>query len=141
MEYRLSNLLTVLVVVFFYSGGQPAFYFVAFLNLLVSYWADKIFIFKNFYKLPHFFEGELIIMIQSLANFCLLAHIIGRALVFANSAIMQGEFKQGGYTLESLTEPPQMKIFWIAQAGVALLMLVLYILYPHIVKRCKLQGS
>jgi hypothetical protein len=90
MEYRFSNLLTLLTVVFFYSSGQPSFYLLAFFNLLSAYWADKTYILRNLYKSPYLFEGDLILMVQKFANCCLFAHVVGSILVYSNSAIMTG---------------------------------------------------
>ena len=49
MEYRFSNLITLVLVVFLYGNGLPLLYPIAFFVLLTAYWVDKFFILRNLY--------------------------------------------------------------------------------------------
>ena len=51
LEFRYSNMLTVISVSFLYSGGMPFLYPVAALFFFFTYWVDKCLLF-NYYRKP-----------------------------------------------------------------------------------------
>ena len=51
-DYRLSLVISIMNVVFFWSTVSPLLFPTAFLIFIVSYWKDKFFLIDNFYKRP-----------------------------------------------------------------------------------------
>lgn len=51
LEFRYSNMLTVLAVAFLYSGGMPFLYPVAAMFFFTTFWTDK-YLLLNHYRRP-----------------------------------------------------------------------------------------
>ena len=58
LEFRYSNMLTVLSIAFLYSSGMPVLYPVAALYFLITYWMDKCLL-LTFYRRPIKFDNYI----------------------------------------------------------------------------------
>ena len=87
LEFRYANMLTVLSVVFFYSGGMPILYPIAACFFFVTYWMDKCLLFKC-YKKPIQFDSHIAISTLSLFKYIIVLHIIGCLLMFGLTPIL-----------------------------------------------------
>lgn len=87
LEFRYSNLLTVLAVTFFYSGGMPFLYPVAILFFFISYWLDK-YLLLNYYRKPIQFNNYLAVKTEEYFKYILMLHIIGFLLMYGMTPIL-----------------------------------------------------
>lgn len=87
LEFRYSNMLTVLSVVFFYSGGMPILYPIAACFFFVTYWMDKFLLLKC-YKKPIQFDEHLATETLSLFKYIIVLHIIGFLLMFGLTPLL-----------------------------------------------------
>ena len=90
LEIRYSNLLTVLAVTFFYSGGMPILYLVATLFFLFNYWMDKCMLF-NCYRRPVSFDNYLAKKTSEYFKYFFMLHIIGFLMLYGMTPILQND--------------------------------------------------
>ena len=88
LEFRYSNMLTVLSVAFFYSAGLPILYPVACLFFIITYWTDKVLLLR-FYAKPVMFDEYIARETLSYFKFILLLHVIGSLFMFGNTPILE----------------------------------------------------
>ena len=87
LEFRYSNMLTVLSVTFFYAGGMPIMYPVATIFFVLTYWADKCMLFRC-YRRPIKFDAYLARKTLEYFKYILILHILGCLLMFGRSPIL-----------------------------------------------------
>jgi len=87
MEFRYSNMITVIWITFLYSGGIPILYPVVCLFFFVTYWVDKFLLFK-FYRKPPSFDSYLANQALGWWKYAVLLHLIGSCFMFVNSNIL-----------------------------------------------------
>ena len=90
LEFRYSNMLTVLTVAFLYSGGMPVLYPVAAFYFFFTYWTDKCLLF-NCYKRPIKFDNFIAKKTLNCYKYILLLHIIGFLLMHGQTPILQND--------------------------------------------------
>jgi hypothetical protein len=93
LEYRYSNLLTVMMVTMMYGSGIPILYFIAFIFYVVTYWMDSFLLF-NFYRKPLNFDKFLAESTLRWFKLAILLHVLGGAMMFSNSSILPIAFEQ-----------------------------------------------
>ena len=87
LEFRYANMLTVLSVILFYSGGMPILYPIAACFFFVSFWMDKCLLFKC-YKKPIKFDDHLATNTLSLFKYIIVLHVLGVILMFGLTPIL-----------------------------------------------------
>lgn len=87
-EYRYSNLLKVLAVVFLYSYGIPILYFLAAIYFILTYWVDKVLILR-YYKRPIMFDALLAENTLAWFKWILAVHVFGTMIMHGYSPIMR----------------------------------------------------
>lgn len=140
MEYRFSNLITLVFVVFFYGNGLPLLYPIAFFVLLTAYWVDKFFILRNLYQKPHQFEGGVVIAVNDYLKYSTVLFFLGGALCFSNSAIMSANTNLAeteGFTWGEFYNQQHMLIFYYGNAAIAVIGLFILFAVPPIAKCTK----
>mmetsp|Transcript_20514 Transcript_20514/g.25229 ORF Transcript_20514/g.25229 Transcript_20514/m.25229 type:complete len:199 (+) Transcript_20514:2399-2995(+) len=90
LEFRYSNMLTVLAVAFLYSGGMPILYPVAALYFFITYWFDKCTLF-NCYRRPIKFDNYMARKTLDWYKYILLLHIVGFLLMHGQTPILQND--------------------------------------------------
>jgi hypothetical protein len=55
IDTRYSEILTAIFICLLFSSGMPILYLILFFRCLITYWVDKILVFK-FYRKPRFFD-------------------------------------------------------------------------------------
>ena len=58
LEYRYSNILSILAVIFMYSSGMPILYVFGAFYFFSTYWIDKWLLFR-YYKKPVMFDSYI----------------------------------------------------------------------------------
>jgi len=86
LEFRYSNVLSILAVIFSYSSAMPILYAFGALFFLITYWIDKWLLF-HYYKKPVMFDSHVARKSLSLFKYILLLHCGGFIVMFSNSEI------------------------------------------------------
>lgn len=89
-EFRYSNMLTVLAVAFFYSGGLPVLYPTALFFFFMTYWMDKCLLLKC-YRKPIKFDNYLAKGTLAYFKYILILHIAGFLLMYGRTPILQND--------------------------------------------------
>ena len=63
IDYRYSQILTIIFICFMYSSGMPILYFITVIHLIVIYWIDKYLIFR-FCKIPRDYDRKMADMVK-----------------------------------------------------------------------------
>ena len=87
LEYRYSNILSILAVIFMYSSGMPILYVFGVIYFLTTYWIDKWMLFR-YYKKPVMFDSYIARHSLNWFKYILLLHCIGFTVMFSNSEII-----------------------------------------------------
>ena len=87
LEYRYSNILSILAVIFMYSSGMPILYVFGVIYFLITYWIDKWMLFR-YYKKPVMFDSYIARHSLNWFKYILLLHCIGFTVMFSNSEII-----------------------------------------------------
>ena len=143
IEYRFSNLITLVLVVSLYGNCLPLLYPVAFLVLFAAYWVDKFFILTNLYKKPHQFEGNVVLALNTYLKLSMLFYFVGGVLSFVNSAIMAEDTDPAtteGFTLGEFYKQKHLLIYYYGNAGLLLVGLFFTFAFPLILKCCKYKS-
>lgn len=90
LEFRYSNMLTVLAIAFLYSGGMPILYPVAAIYFFVTYWIDKCMLFYCTRR-PIKFDNYIAKKTLNWFKYILLLHIIGFLLMHGQTPILQND--------------------------------------------------
>jgi len=90
MEFRYSNLLTVLGVTFLYSSGMPILYPIAALYFFVTYWVDK-WLLLRFYRKPVMFDSYMARETLKWFKWILVVHVLAGLLMYSNSSILPSD--------------------------------------------------
>ena len=90
LEFRYSNMLTVLSVSMLYSGGMPFLYPVAALFFFITYWIDKCLLFSC-YRKPIQFNNYLAKQTLSYYKYIFVLHIVGFLLMYGLTPILQNQ--------------------------------------------------
>jgi len=94
METRYSNMIVVLAVTFFYSGGMPILYASACLFFFVTYWVDK-FLLLRCYRKPIKFNNHLALASMSFYKYICILHLLGFLIMFGLTPILPTRMKIG----------------------------------------------
>ena len=141
MEYRFSNLITIIYVVLLYGNILPLLYPIAGLVFLAAYWVDKVFILTNIYLKPYQFEGGIVLAVNHQLKYSMVLYFIGGALSFSNSDIMSVNFKYAGTTVGFIAsefyEQKHMQIYYYGQVSLLVIFLFAAYVVPRIVSSCK----
>jgi len=87
LEFRYSNILSVLAVIFMYSSSMPILYIFGVFFFFITYWIDKLLLF-HYYKKPVMFDSYLARKSLNWFKYILLLHCIGFTVMFSNSEII-----------------------------------------------------
>lgn len=87
LEFRYSNILSILAVIFTYSSGMPILYAFGVFYFFITYWIDKYMLFR-YYKKPVMFDSYIARKSLNWFKYILLVHCIGFLLMFSNSEII-----------------------------------------------------
>lgn len=87
MDYKYSNMLTVLFVTMLYGSGIPILYPISAIFFFVTYWVDKVLIFY-YYRKPEMLDQNLAIRTLKWFKYAILLHVIGAVMMYSNSAIL-----------------------------------------------------
>eukprot|EP01017_Pseudomicrothorax_dubius_P039656 TRINITY_DN6109_c0_g1_i1.p1 TRINITY_DN6109_c0_g1~~TRINITY_DN6109_c0_g1_i1.p1 ORF type:complete len:370 (+),score=67.41 TRINITY_DN6109_c0_g1_i1:385-1494(+) len=90
IEYRYSAVLTMMFLCLTYSSGLPCLYFVTFAYLFITYWIDKLFIFR-LYRTPPNFDADIERRVRDLLQYAVFIHVIFAIWVYGNTDIFQQE--------------------------------------------------
>ena len=90
MEYKYSNLLTVLFVTMMYSSGMPILYFISTVFFLATYWTEKV-MFFYFYRKPENLDENLAKRTLGWFKYALFAHMVMGLLMYSNVKILPGK--------------------------------------------------
>jgi hypothetical protein len=88
MNYRYTNILTVVFLVMIYSSGIPILYPIASLYLTTVYWTDKYQL-MNMYRQPVKFDSYIALKTLAWFKFALFFHVLVGTLMYANSDILK----------------------------------------------------
>lgn len=144
MEYRYSQLLTLLYVTFMYGAGMPLLYIIALFSLVAIYWVDKITLVR-LYRSPPRYSSKLMSRARMWMTPMLLIHICLGFWMFSNSTIFESEDSTlFGHKLGSSSEQWRQKLKWInlgdriAQVHsfiifVAIIVLIVIILFKNLI--------
>jgi hypothetical protein len=88
MNYRYTNIITVVFLVMIYSSGIPILYPIAAIYLTSVYWTDKYQLF-NMYKQPPMLDSYIALKTLAWFKFALFFHVLVGTLMYANSEILQ----------------------------------------------------
>ena len=84
LEFRYSNILSILAVIFFYSGAMPLLYVFGIFYFFITYWIDKWLLF-TYYKKPVMFDSYIARKSLNWFKWILLLHCCGFIIMFSNS--------------------------------------------------------
>ena len=87
MDYKYANMLTVLMITMMYGGGIPILYPIAMLYCFVTYWTDKLLIFR-YYRKPEFLDHTLPADSLKWYKVAFLLHIVVSCMMFSNVAVL-----------------------------------------------------
>ena len=141
MEQRYANILTVVAVVFLYSGGMPILYPVAACFFLATYWMDKLLLFR-FFKRPIHFDSHLATKTLSFFKYIVLMHLLGFLLMFGLTPILPTTALESDSQRSSLEFRTKQNEFTLlsAYAWVLIIVLCFYFCYnlpARGLKQCK----
>lgn len=91
MEYKYSDMLFFIGVVFLYSAGMPVLYPIAAVFFFVGYWSDKALLLR-FNRKPPIYDGHLARSSLSWFKWILLLHVVAGVIMFANSSIIPSKY-------------------------------------------------
>ena len=137
LEFRYSNMLTVLSVSLLYSGGMPFLYPVAALFFFITYWIDKCLLFK-YYRKPIHFNNYLANRTLDYYKYILVLHIVGFLLMYGLTPILQNDllkhldFRELGFRDSKGNFSLFSAYFWLIA-----LMIALFFLWALPIKSCK----
>nr|BAK01125.1 predicted protein [Hordeum vulgare subsp. vulgare] len=89
VDFRYSQILTLTFVCFFYSGSMPLLYFTSLLQLVITYFFDKV-VLLRVSKLPKNYDESLEFVVRPTLYVILLLHLIMAIFGFGNTQIFQG---------------------------------------------------
>lgn len=135
LEFRYSNMLTVLAITFLYSGGMPILYPVAASYFLITYWMDK-WLLLRFYRKPVKFDNYLAKMTLGWFKYILTLHIIGVLLMFGHTDILKNDLfgQQSSSSIDFKDSQSQFTIY-SAYLWAIFLLLTGYLVWTLAVKR------
>lgn len=87
MEFRYSNILTVVIITMMYSPGLPLLYPIAFGFFAVTYLVDKCMLLKM-YRKPVLFDNSLALSIIFWFKMAMIFHSIMGIFMLSNTAIL-----------------------------------------------------
>lgn len=87
LEFRYSNILSILAVIFMYSSSMPILYVFGMVYFFITYWIDKVLLFR-YYKKPVMFDSYIARKSLSWFKYILLLHCLGFLIMFSNSEII-----------------------------------------------------
>lgn len=87
LEFRYSNILAILAVIFMYSSSMPILYCFGVFYFFITYWIDKVLLF-HYYKKPVMFDSFIARKSLNWFKYILLLHCIGFVVMFSNSEII-----------------------------------------------------
>ena len=87
LEFRYSNILALLAVIFMYSSSMPILYVFGVFYFFITYWIDKVLLF-HYYKKPVMFDSYIARKSLNWFKYILLLHCIGFVVMFSNSEII-----------------------------------------------------
>ena len=90
LEFRYSNMLTIISVSFLYSGGMPFLYPVVAAFFFCTYWVDKCLLFR-YYRKPIQFDNYLAKRTLSYYKYILVLHIFGFLLMYGKTPILHND--------------------------------------------------
>lgn len=86
MEYRYSQLLTMVYIALIFGAGMPIVYPIVVLTFIVTYWMDKITVLRVYRKPPRY--GKILTKVtREWLNLAIFLHFIFTFIMFSNSAI------------------------------------------------------
>ena len=104
LEFRYSQLLSVVYVIMMYSTGIPLLYLVALVTFSIMYWVDKLLckhpfplflilftIVLKVYRLPPRYDMVLASQVRSLIKFSLLIHMLVGFVMLSNNNMFLAE--------------------------------------------------
>lgn len=86
LEFRYSNILSILAVIFFYSSAMPILYLIGVFYFFITFWIDKWLLFY-YYRKPVMFDSHIARKSLSWFKYILLGHCFGFIVMFSNSEI------------------------------------------------------
>lgn len=87
LEFRYSQFLTTIFMIFMYSSGLPLLYIIAFVSFFFTYWFDKMFLLK-FYRKPPAYTLHLSSKTRTIMKFALIPHFFVGLYMYSNSSII-----------------------------------------------------
>ena len=145
LEFRYSNILSILAVIFMYSSSMPILYLFGVIYFFITYWIDKALLFR-YYKKPVMFDSYIARKSLAWFKYILLLHCIGFIVMFSNSEIIPLMVNTDSDTDEDATMPQTTKevtteeIFKGKQTqiyfGVILLALLMYTVWRFAIAKC-----
>ena len=119
-DFRLSTMVSIIYVVFFYAVATPLLYPVSCAMFFVFYWKDKFFLIRNYYVRPQAYEGSLIQFVDDYLVHVLAVHFIGGMFLFNNKAIWANQPQQGRMKWDFFGERHQ-RLFVVINVSVLIL--------------------
>ena len=145
LEFRYSNILSVMAVIFMYSSAMPILYFFGVFFFFITYWIDKFLLF-NYYKKPVMFDSYIANQSLNWFKWILLLHCFGFLVMFSNSEIIPliitdeenestlatSKTTSEKVTLEEIFNGKQTQFYLF----VSVLIMVIYSLWKFAFKKC-----
>jgi hypothetical protein len=83
LEERYAHILTTIFTTFIYSGGMPAMLPLGFVNLVITFWVDKL-LFFSFYRSPIDGDETIPRLSTSLLPYAAFVHLMYAIWMFSN---------------------------------------------------------
>lgn len=93
MEFRYSNILTVVIITMMYSPGLPLLYPIACAFFMVTYYVDKCMLLKM-YRKPVLFDNTLALSILFWFNMAMVLHSLMGIFMLSNTSILPTSSEQ-----------------------------------------------
>lgn len=87
MEFRYSNILTVVLITMMFSPGLPLLYPIAFLFFLVTYFVDKYMLLRM-YRKPVLFDNSLALSVLFWFKAAMGLHALMGIFMLSNTSIL-----------------------------------------------------
>ena len=87
LEFRYSQFLTTIFMIFMYSSGLPLLYIICFFSFFFTYWFDKLFLLKCHRKPPSY-TLHLSDKTRMIMKFSLIPHFFVGLYMYTNSSII-----------------------------------------------------
>lgn len=91
IDFRYSNILTVIFVCFFYSSSMPLLYFSTFLQLTLLFYFDKYWLLR-IAKTPKNYDEKLELIVRSVMYYIIFFHCLFAVWVYGTNDIFDAEY-------------------------------------------------